>query len=101
MPARQLYILRHAKSAWDTDAPADFDRPLAKRGQKDAPRIGKWMHTHGLKPDVVISSPALRAKQTAIAVCGKLKFKQDAIQFDERIYEASSRTLLQVLADIP
>jgi len=49
---RQLILLRHAKSDWP-DVP-DRKRPLAKRGRRDAPRIGRWLHEHGYRPDVVI-----------------------------------------------
>ena len=65
---RELLILRHAKSAWDTNAPSDFERPLAKRGRRAAPRVGRWLEEQGLIPDHVVSSPAERAKQTVIAV---------------------------------
>jgi phosphohistidine phosphatase len=59
---RRLILLRHAKSDWP-DVP-DRDRPLAKRGRRDAPRIGRWLHDHGYLPDVVICSPARRTEQT-------------------------------------
>ena len=63
---RELLILRHAKSAWDTDAVSDFDRPLAKRGRKDAPRMGKWLRRRRLVPGYVLSSPARRAPWTSL-----------------------------------
>jgi phosphohistidine phosphatase len=97
----QLWILRHAKSAWDTQADTDFERPLAKRGIKDAPRMGKWMHEHKMIPDFIISSPAERARQTTLAICAKLGIKPKHIQWDERVYEAGVETLLSVLADCP
>ena len=70
--SRELLVLRHAKSAWDTNAPSDFERPLAKRGRRAAPRVGRWLEEQGLIPDHVVSSPAERAKQTVIAVCQAL-----------------------------
>ncbi len=57
--SRHLLLLRHAKSAWNTGAAKDFDRPLANRGERDAPTMGKWLKKQGLVPDTVISSPAL------------------------------------------
>lgn len=98
---RELLILRHAKSAWDTDAPSDFERPLAKRGRKAAPRVGRWLKEQDLMPDHVVSSPAERAKQTVIAVCQALGIKADSIHWDRRIYGGWTRTLIDVLRDSP
>lgn len=99
--SKQLLILRHAKSAWDTETESDFERPLSKRGQRDAPRMGHWLGQQGLIPDYVISSPALRAKQTTLKVCEALKLDATRLHWDNRIYEASPGTLLQVLASCP
>jgi phosphohistidine phosphatase len=98
---RELLILRHAKSAWDTDALTDFDRPLAKRGRRDAPRVGRFLRDRGLAPDYVVSSPAERARQTVIAVCGELGIPEGQIHWDPRIYHASQGSLLDVLTDTP
>lgn len=98
---RELLILRHAKSAWDTDAPSDFERPLAGRGRKAAPRVGRWLREQGLVPDYVVSSPAERAKQTVIAVCEALGIEADRIHWDRRIYGGWTRTLTEVLRDSP
>ncbi|MEO5341555.1 MAG: histidine phosphatase family protein [Magnetococcus sp. MYC-9] len=99
--ARQLLILRHAKSAWDTDADSDFERPLAKRGQRDVPLMGAWMRDQRLVPDCVVSSPAERAKQTAIGVCHLLDIKEKKIYWDRRVYGADTDTLLEVLSELP
>ena len=99
--ARFLLIMRHAKSAWDTPAPSDFERPLAKRGLRDAPRMGKWMHKEKLHPDHVVSSPAERARQTVIAATKELGFKKKKIAWDSRIYGGDAEDLLEVLADCP
>jgi phosphohistidine phosphatase len=98
---RELLILRHAKSAWDTDAPTDFERPLAKRGRRDAPRVGRFLMEQGLVPDHVVSSPAERARQTVVAVCAELGITEDDIHWDQRIYHASTGALLDVLNDRP
>lgn len=97
----QLLIMRHAKSAWDTDAASDYDRPLAKRGRRDAPRMGRWLREQGLQPDAVISSPAKRAKQTAVRVCRELGVAKDAIIWDSRVYSAEVADLLAVVHDCP
>ncbi len=98
--ARQLLLLRHAKSAWDTEAASDFDRPLAKRGQKDIPLMGGWMREHHLIPDWVVSSPAERAKQTAVGICHLLDIKEKKIVWDRRIYGADPEELLEVLSEL-
>ena len=98
---RHLLLLRHAKSAWDTGVSVDFERPLAKRGKKDARRMGEWMRREGPRPDYVVSSPAVRARETVYAVCRELGIEVDGIHFDRRIYEADAATLLAVLADCP
>lgn len=58
-----IYIMRHAKSDWSTMS-SDFDRPINKRGENNAVRIGRWMHEQGILPEMVICSSANRAKQT-------------------------------------
>ena len=98
---RQLLILRHAKSSWDTDASNDFDRPLNKRGKKDAPRMGAWLRQQGLLLDYVVSSPAKRAKQTVLKAARELEIKEKQIHWDPRIYDAGTSTLLEVLTDCP
>jgi phosphohistidine phosphatase len=98
---RHLLLLRHAKSDWDTGAAVDFERPLAKRGKKDARRLGQWMHREGMTPDYVVSSPALRAQETTFRVCKELGIPKKHIHFEQRLYEADVTTLLAVLAECP
>ena len=99
--SRELLILRHAKSAWDTDAVTDFDRSLAGRGRKAAPRVGRFLLEQNLLPDYVVSSPAARAKETVILVCEKLDFDPARIIWDDRIYEAWTSSLVDVLRECP
>lgn len=98
---RELLLLRHAKSSWNDSAVADFDRPLNKRGRRDAPRIGQWLHRHRLDPDTVLASPALRARQTALRACPELGFNPAAIRWERAIYDASVDDLLGVLGNCP
>lgn len=92
---KNLLVLRHAKSSWAHPELADFDRPLNERGLQAAPFMGRVVAEAGLSPDVIISSPAIRAKTTAELVKkgGQLTA---AISFDDRIYEASPQSLLQI-----
>jgi phosphohistidine phosphatase len=97
---RELFLLRHAKSSWDRHGEADFDRPLSSRGRNAAPRVGHWMRRHGLVPDHVISSPARRARETVQRVLKELALDEEAVVWEERVYEATLPTLLQVLAQV-
>ncbi len=96
---KTLYVLRHAKSSWSDPDVADFDRPLNERGKAAATFMGKLIRDNGFSPDIILSSPAVRAKQTAMLVkdAGKLSA---AIKFDERIYEASPQTLRLVMSEL-
>ena len=96
---KTLYILRHAKSSWDDATMTDFERPLNQRGLKAAPFIGKLMKERGLVPDVILSSPAKRACETAKLVCESAGFDMQ-IKFDQRIYEATVGTLVSIVMEI-
>ena len=95
---RRLILLRHAKSDWP-DVP-DRDRPLAKRGRRDAPRIGRWLHEHGYQPDVVVVSAATRTRQTWDLVAPELG-GSPAVHFEPRAYAASALTLLYLAQELP
>lgn len=99
--SRELLVLRHAKSDWQTKAARDFDRPLAKRGKRDAPAIGAWLYREGLVPDYVLSSPAERAKQTALKVCKSLELGKKQIHWEPKIYAADLDNLLRLLQRCP
>lgn len=95
---KTLYILRHAKSSWDNSDLADFDRPLNERGLEAAPFMGNVIYENQFQPDLIISSPAKRAAQTAILVRASAQIEGE-IQYDEKIYEASPRRLLQIVSE--
>lgn len=97
----ELLLLRHAKSSWKSAAVSDYARPLAKRGRRDARRIGQWLRAQSLTPDWVVSSSAERARQTTEAVVAALGSGLPDPQFDDRIYLADAAQLLQVLAGCP
>lgn len=92
-------MIRHAKSSWKDLSLDDFDRPLNKRGQRDAPFMGKVLKKLHVQPDIILSSPALRAKTTAEIIAKKVKYV-DEILFIDDIYEASAITLHRVLTKI-
>ena len=97
---KTLLLLRHAKSDWDDTSLRDFDRPLAARGERDAPRIGKALRKRSPTPDLIISSPAVRAKQTIEAVMKGAKLNLE-IRFDETVYGASSPELMKLIRRLP
>jgi phosphohistidine phosphatase len=96
---KHLFILRHAKSSWDESYLADFDRPLNERGMNAAPFMGEFIAKQQIFPDVFLSSPAKRAMQTAQLVKDSSGFNVP-LRFDERVYEASPLSLLQVISEV-
>jgi phosphohistidine phosphatase len=98
---RQLYLLRHAKSDWTTDTPNDFQRPLNDRGERNARKMGKWMAEQGMMPEVVISSPALRAWQTASLACLAIGLDVSRVDFQSDLYLADLDTLLRTINSLP
>ena len=96
MPKKTLYIARHAKSSWDDMSLSDFERPLNKRGKRDAPFMANLLKDKGITPDLILSSPAKRAKKTAKHYHEVLGGE---LQFDERIYEASLMSLISLVQE--
>lgn len=94
---KRLVVLRHAKSDWPVGV-ADRDRPLGRRGQRDAPAAGRWIAEHVGVPDVVWCSPARRTKETWELLAAQLG-GSPPVEFDERIYEASVSDLVEVLRE--
>lgn len=99
--ARELMLLRHAKSDWP-EGVTDFNRPLKKRGRQAALRMGEWLLNQQLQPEWIVSSPAARAQETADYLCKGLDLsRHHMLHLDDRIYEADIDALKQVLADCP
>lgn len=97
--ARELLLLRHGNARkGDGD---DLLRELKDKGKRGAQRIGVWLAGEGLIPDWVVSSPAVRALETARKTCKAMGLTAADVRQDERIYQAKLKQLLQVLADCP
>jgi phosphohistidine phosphatase len=94
---KTLFLVRHAKSNKDDPTLADRDRPLAERGRKEAPEMGKRLAKRKVKPDLLVSSPALRALTTAQLVADEIGCKRKEIVADDRLYESSVEGLLAVI----
>ncbi|HTH51362.1 MAG TPA: histidine phosphatase family protein, partial [Pyrinomonadaceae bacterium] len=95
---KTLYLLRHAKSSWKDADLADFDRPLNERGRRAAPFMGRLMKERGFDIELIVSSPAKRARKTANLFLETSGFETAVLQ-DPRIYEASPNTLMYVAAE--
>jgi phosphohistidine phosphatase len=94
---KRLTLVRHAKSSWkDTELP-DFDRPLSKRGKQDAPLMGKRLAGLNPRPELIISSPAKRARKTAKLIARELELPDDRLILVMAIYEAEPEILLEVM----
>jgi phosphohistidine phosphatase len=96
---KTLYLIRHAKSDQTILGP-DFDRPLNERGLKDAPKMAERLLKRKVHPDLIISSPANRALTTALTFAKTLDYKSKNVIKEERIYEASTSALLNVINNI-
>jgi len=94
---KTLFLVRHAKSSKDDPALADRDRPLADRGRKEAPAMGKRLAKRKVKPDLLLSSPALRALTTAQLIADELGCERKNIVVDDRLYASSAQGLLAVI----
>lgn len=95
---KTLFVLRHAKSSWANPDSSDFDRRLNEQGLRTAPAMGETIFKNQFQPAMILSSPAKRAKQTAILIKETARIK-GKIEYDERIYEASPLRLLQVISE--
>ena len=94
---KTLYLLRHAKSRRDDPSLSDRDRPLEARGERDAAKMGKRCLQTNRKPDLILSSPATRAVETAKLVAQSLNYKARDISIDDRLYAATKASLIAVI----
>lgn len=97
---RRLTLVRHAKSDWSLDGQNDWDRPLNKRGLRDAPEMARRLRSRRLKPTRILSSPAVRAITTATIMARELKVPGQHIRVDERLYLAPAAGLLAVVREL-
>ncbi len=97
---KTVLILRHAKSSWSNPGLADIDRPLNKRGKRDAPRMGAWLDAQELIPDLILSSPARRARKTAQAVSEYSSYDGE-IETVPDFYPGDPYTFIDTLMSIP
>ena len=100
---RRLVLLRHAKSDWPDVA--DHERPLAKRGRRDAPVVGRWLGRSGYVPDAVVCSTARRARETwelaAVGLADAVPGAAPQVRYEPRVYEATVLGLLMLVREFP
>jgi phosphohistidine phosphatase len=94
---KTVFLVRHAKSSRDDASLPDRDRPLDDRGRRDAPKMGKRLAKRDVKPDLLLSSPALRALATAQLIAEELGYKHEDIVVEDRLYASSAEDLLAVI----
>ncbi|UCG86696.1 MAG: histidine phosphatase family protein [Gemmatimonadota bacterium] len=94
---KTLTLVRHAKSSWKDPALADHDRPLNKRGKRDAPRMGKRLAQASICPDLIITSTAVRARTTAETIASEIGYPTAHILMDEGLYLAGASGVLELI----
>jgi phosphohistidine phosphatase len=92
---KKIILIRHAKSSWDHPWLADHDRPLAERGENDAPIMARRLKERGVSPDLILSSTALRAAETAKITAREFEFPENQITWEGQLFHASPNTLLK------
>lgn len=96
---KTLVLIRHAKSSWKDPQLADRDRLLNPRGARDAPEMGRRL-ARGSSPDLILTSPAVRAATTAGVIAESVGYPRGEIVQDERLYGAAAREILEVIRGI-
>jgi len=92
-----LTIIRHAKSSWNDTSLSDRKRPLNKRGERDAPIMGKRISDHGIRPSLIVTSPATRAWKTAKIIAHELNYPKEFLQREDHLYLASRDEILDII----
>lgn len=97
---KSIFLVRHAKSSWEDSSLSDFDRPLNKRGTKDAPFMAKTLIETIDIPDTIYSSPAKRAFTTAIIFADTFNYDTESIISDMNIYDAGVSDLIRIINSV-
>jgi phosphohistidine phosphatase len=94
---KNLILIRHAKSSWDDPTLSDLERPLNKRGKRDAPVMGRLLKEKGLSPDLILASPAKRSLKTATKIAREIGYPKDQIEIREAIYLQGVEALVELI----
>lgn len=98
---KRLLFIRHAKSSWKALDLKDIERPLNKRGKRDAPVMANRLKANGIQPDLIVCSPAVRTRKTANVFAATLNYPKKDIQIIDNIYEAMSSEILEIIKTLP
>ena len=94
---KKIYLIRHAKSSWKEEGKSDFERGLNKRGKRDLKYMANRLKSFRVMPDLILSSPAKRAKKTAIEIAKTIGYKVNDISFQDSLYDSSVNSYLYLL----
>jgi phosphohistidine phosphatase len=94
---KKVYLMRHAKSSHENATLKDFDRPLDPEGETEAAEMGEYLSQHGVKPDLIVASPAVRTRATAKIICEKLSYDLGLVKWDSTIYACTTEALLNAV----
>jgi len=97
---KRLFLIRHAKSSWNDPGATDFERKLNTRGKRDAPFMARQLASRTEAPDILIASPASRARKTAEIMADGVGYARKRIRFDEQVYDAGSQDLLRIVRSL-
>lgn len=97
---KTIYLIRHAKSSHDDRSFGDMDRPLSDRGHSDSEKVAQRLKKHVKTPDLFLSSPAIRARQTSRYLCNELGFDYEKVQWDSSIYRCAPGVLLHAIEEL-
>jgi phosphohistidine phosphatase len=97
----ELHLVRHGKSSWEYSQTADIDRPLTERGIENATAMAKRFFAGYPIPDVIYTSPAIRALHTAVIFARNLHLPFSCIRISENIYTSDEEGLLDLIRDLP
>ncbi len=100
-PKKQLILIRHAKSAWESNVSDDYNRPLALRGINDINAMAHWLTHQTTNIDLILSSSATRAKQTTVQLCHAANLNTAKIHWQKSLYHAAPSTLLSHIHQAP
>lgn len=98
---KKLFVIRHAKSSWSDTGLRDLDRPLNKRGMRDAPFMAKLLFGKGVEVDALVTSPAKRAYETAQFFLKQWKAPSSQLIAEPKVYEATPTRLLEIVREFP
>ncbi|BHH83888.1 SixA phosphatase family protein [Desulforhopalus sp. 52FAK] len=96
---KRLFLIRHAKSSWGRPDLPDFDRPLNKRGKRNGPEMAARLARLSVLPDLIVASPAKRAKKTAVYMAKGTGYSKDKIQYNEGLYMGSMEFYISLLEE--